>query len=100
FAKDFEGNQPRWLELFSKIYLKAREKHIPIYLVTNQPVKAQQYFNNSNHFGIPVLTCDGTVMKTILRTKTGLVAMNDATVAGKWPEGNMNDVIAFINNSK
>ena len=100
FAKDFDGNQPRWLELFSKIYLKAREKRIPMYLVTNQPVKAQQYFNNSNHFGIPVLTCDGTVMKTILRTKTGIVAMNDATVAGKWPETNMNDVIGFMNAAK
>ena len=97
FAKDFNGQQPTWQELFSKIYLKSRDKRVPMYLITNQPLKAQQYFNESNHFGIPVLTCDGTVMKTFLRTKTGIVAMNGATVAGKWPEAKMNDVIAFLN---
>ncbi len=100
FAKDFNGQQPAWQELFSKIFLKARDKKISMFVVTNQPVKAQQYFNESNHFAIPVLTCDGTVMKTILRTKTGVVGMSGATVGGKWPEGNMNDVIAFLNQAK
>lgn len=97
FAKDFNGEQPAWQELFSKIYLKSRDKRVPMYLVTNQPAKAQQYFNKANHFNIPVLTCDGTVMKTILRTKTGIVGMNGPTVAGKWAESDMNDVIKFIN---
>lgn len=100
FAKDFDGKTPEWQELFSKIYLKAKAKRVPMYLVTNQPVNAQSYFNQSNHFNIPVLTCDGTVMKTILRTKTGIVAMNGATVAGKWPAKNMNDVIVLLNNAK
>lgn len=100
FAKDFNGSTSEWQELFSKIYLKARDKRIPLYLVTNQPKHAQAYFNESNHFNVPVLTCDGTVMKTILRTKTGIVAMNGATVAGKWPEANMNDVIKFMNDAK
>ena len=100
FAKDFDGNKPAWQQLFSKIYLKAKDKGVPMYLITNQPAKAQFYFNESNHFNIPVLTCDGTVMKTILRTKTGIVAMNGATVAGKWPEKNMNDIIVFLNHAK
>ncbi|MES2646309.1 MAG: BT_3928 family protein [Bacteroidota bacterium] len=100
FARNFDGTKPGWQELFSKIYLKAKDKGIPMYLVTNQPAKVQAYFNETNHFNLPVLTCDGTVMKTILRTKTGIVAMNGATVAGKWSEKNMNDIIAFLNNAK
>jgi uncharacterized membrane protein YphA (DoxX/SURF4 family) len=97
FAKDFDGQTPAWQELFSKIYLQARDKQVPVYLVTNQPKKAQAYFNESNHFNVPVFTCDGTVMKTILRTKVGVVAMNGAVVAGKWSEEDMNGVMEFLN---
>jgi uncharacterized membrane protein YphA (DoxX/SURF4 family) len=96
FAKDFEGQTPSWQDQFSAIFLKAREKRIPVFLLSNQPVKAEDYFNKTNHFNIPVLTCDGTVMKTFLRTKTGVVAMNGATVSGKWPESRLNDVISYL----
>lgn len=96
FAKDFAGETPGWLDKFSAIYLKAREKKIPLYLVSNQPVKVQHYFNEKNHFAVPVFTCDGTVMKTFLRTKTGIIAMNGATVEDKWPEANLNDVMDYL----
>jgi hypothetical protein len=35
-------------------------------------------------------------MKTFLRTKSGVVAMNGASVTGKWPESRLNDVIAWL----
>jgi uncharacterized membrane protein YphA (DoxX/SURF4 family)/peroxiredoxin len=97
FAKDFSGETPEWLELWSKIYLKANEKKVPVILLSNQPVAARRFFNETNHFNVPVLSCDGTVMKTMLRSKTGVVAMDGATVAAKWSEADMNDVIRWLN---
>lgn len=97
FAKDFDNDQPAWYELFTKIFSKCHEDGIKIYLVTNQPGHAQSFFNKTHHFNVPVLTCDGTVMKTMLRSKTGLIAMNGPMVKGKWSELNMNDIIKFIN---
>ncbi len=96
FAKDFENEQPVWYEVFTKIFSKCHQEGIKLFLVTNQPVNAQLFFNEKNNFKLPILTCDGTVMKTMLRSKTGLVAMNGAVVKGKWPEGDMNDIVKFI----
>jgi uncharacterized membrane protein YphA (DoxX/SURF4 family) len=97
FAKDFDGTQPKWLDMFGKIYLKAKQKQVPMFLVTNEPAKAEAYFNQSNHFAIPVLRLDGTVMKTVLRTKVGLVTFNGPVVAGKYAEQDMNDIIKVLN---
>jgi len=100
FAKDFDGEKTDWYELFTKIYSIANERKIPIYLITNQPKNAKQFFTENRQFKIPILTCDGTVMKSMLRTKTGLIAMNGAVVRGKWAEANMNDIVKFLNDGK
>jgi uncharacterized membrane protein YphA (DoxX/SURF4 family) len=97
FAKDFEKEHPDWYEIFTKIYSKANEENIPVLLVTNQPVNAQLFFNEKNNFKMEIITCDGTVMKTFLRTPTGIVFMNGAVVKGKWAEENLNDVVKFMN---
>jgi hypothetical protein len=100
FARDFDGADPPWRELFVKLYLKAREEQIPFIILTNQPTNAASWFNEQNRYNVSVLTCDGTVMKTFLRTKTGLVAMDGAVVAKKWSETNMNEGIRWMNQSK
>jgi hypothetical protein len=99
FAKDFDGNQPDWYETFTKIFSKAHEEGIGIMLVSNQPQQAQTFFNERKNFKITVLTCDGTVMKSMLRSKNGLIAMNGAVVKGKWSEANMNDIVKFMNDN-
>ncbi len=98
FAKDFTGAQPDWYEAFTKIFSIANEEGIQVFLVTNQPVAAQTFFNQSHRFNLQVLTCDGTVMKTMLRSKNGIIAMNSQVVKGKWAEANINDVVKFIHN--
>ena len=97
FAKDFDGSQPGWYETFTKIFSKANEENIAIMLVSNQPNMVQKFFNEQKNFKATVLTCDGTVMKSMLRSKNGLIAMNGAMVKGKWSEANMNDIVKFMN---
>ncbi len=99
FAKDFDGKQPQWYETFTKIFSKANEANISIMLVSNQPTQVQQFFNRQKNFKAIVLTCDGTVMKSMLRSKNGLIAMHGAVVKGKWSEANMNDIVRFIHNN-
>jgi len=100
FARNFDGSRPEWEELFTKIYSIAREQNIPVIMVTNQAANAQQYFNQQHQYALPVLTCDGTVMKTFLRTETGIVAMKGATVQKKLAEADMNDIVKYINQLK
>ena len=96
FAKNFNGLSGDEQEFFSKLYLKCRQKNIPLFVVTNEPDGAEKWFNASNHFAVPVLNCDGTVMKTVLRGPMGIVAMKGDQVMGKWNKTDMNDVIGFI----
>ncbi|MCU0388728.1 MAG: hypothetical protein MUE71_08990, partial [Chitinophagaceae bacterium] len=97
FARDFNGKQPEWYETFTKIFSKANEENIAIMLVSNVPDQVNDFFNKQKNFKANVLTCDGTVMKTMLRTKNGIIAMNGAVVKGKWSEANMNDIVKFMN---
>jgi uncharacterized membrane protein YphA (DoxX/SURF4 family) len=97
FTKDFTGTQPVWQEMFVKMFLKATEEKIPVFIISNQPSMARKWFTETNHFNTPVLTCDGTVMKTMLRSNTGIVAMQGATVAAKWSEADMNEVVRWMN---
>ncbi|HSC55195.1 MAG TPA: BT_3928 family protein [Phnomibacter sp.] len=96
FAKDFAGTQPEWQEIFVKVFLKANEKKLPMFIVSNQPQLAGQWFSKTNHFNLPILTCDGTVMKTMLRSNTGIVGMEGAKVAAKWSETDMNEAVKWI----
>jgi uncharacterized membrane protein YphA (DoxX/SURF4 family) len=99
FARNFAPLSPNDLEQFTKLILKARQKSLPFFVVSNQAAAAHQWLNHTHHFGVPVLTCDGTVMKTMLRHHTGLVAMQGAAVANKWSRPDLNDAIGFINNA-
>lgn len=94
FAKDFEGKKPMWQSRFEKVLLAARQQKLPLFIVSNQGQLAQQYFNLQHHYDLPVLVCDGTVMKTFLRSNTGLVLMNGPVVQKKW---NIRDAEAFAN---
>lgn len=96
FAKDFDGKSPEWKELWTKIYMQASEQRLPVLVLSNQPAAAQYWFNQYNQFAVPILTTDGTVMKTILRSPIGIVAMQGASVAGKWSETDMNNVVQWM----
>jgi hypothetical protein len=93
FAKDFEGKRPMWQSDFEKVLISARQKNISLFLVSNMEKQTQLFFNVQHHFGVPVLGCDGTVMKTFLRSDVGLVLMNGPIVEKKW---NIRDVDEFL----
>ncbi|MCU0335902.1 MAG: DoxX family membrane protein [Chitinophagaceae bacterium] len=95
FAKDFDGSAG-WLELFGKLHKIATEQKVPLLAVSNQPEVLDRFLNGVQKLNTPVLGCDGTVMKTFLRSKTGLIAMNGAVVAGKWAEPDMNNAVPWI----
>ena len=94
FTKDFEGKRPMWQSTFEKVLVACQKRGMPVYLVTNMEKPTQQYFNIQHHFGVPVLGCDGTVMKTFLRSNIGLVLMNGPVVEKKW---NIRDAEGFLN---
>lgn len=89
FIRNFDGEKPVWQADFGKIVNSCKVKKIPLLLITSNGEQVDNYFNKKNNFNLPVFICDGTVMKTFLRSKIGVILMNKALVKGKY---NITDV--------
>lgn len=84
FVKDISTETDDWLNNFVAIYSYAKSKSIPLFIVTAQPTAAQAFFNEKNHYDLPVLSLDATALKTVARTNPELYLMNGPVVENKW----------------
>jgi uncharacterized membrane protein YphA (DoxX/SURF4 family) len=102
FLRNFSDSEPSadWQIQFGKLYLKTLEEKIPLLVVTNQAEAVENWLNRTNRFQLPVLSCDGTVMKTFLRSRMGLVGMEGPVVSGKWAMTDMQEAMVWINQVK
>jgi uncharacterized membrane protein YphA (DoxX/SURF4 family) len=83
FLKDLKGTD-RWLNNFTNLYTYSKQKNRPLIVVASQATVADQFFNHTNNFNIPVLSCDVTALKTAARTNPCLYLMKGAVVLEKW----------------
>ena len=84
FIKDLDGGDEKWLNSFSDLHKQAQKEDKPIFVVTANPKKAQQYFNLIHDFKVQVYTCDGTAIKTAARANPTLYDMKGPIVQGKY----------------
>ena len=84
FIKDVENGTDHWLTNFTNLYTFAKSKNKPIYIVASQASDAEQFFNKTNNFGLQVLSCDVTAVKTAARTNPCLYLMHGPVVVQKW----------------
>jgi uncharacterized membrane protein YphA (DoxX/SURF4 family) len=84
FIKDISAGTDYWLNNFIAIYSNAKSKNIPMFIIASQASKAQQFFNETNKYNIPVLSLDATALKTAARTNPELYLMNGPVVKNKW----------------
>ncbi len=84
FIKDLSGGTDYWLNNFTAIYTKAKSKNMPLFIIASQATAAQQFFNERNKYGVPVLSLDATALKTAARTSPELYLMNGPVVENKW----------------
>lgn len=73
-----------WLNFFTTLDQFAKSKHIPIYVVSPQIQEANEFFNVTNQFAVPVFSVDATAFKTAARTSPELYLMQGPVVINKW----------------
>jgi uncharacterized membrane protein YphA (DoxX/SURF4 family) len=83
FLKDLQDTD-HWLDNFSSLYTFAKQKNRPLVIVASQATAAEQFFNQTNNFNVPVLSCDATSLKTAARTNPALYLMKGPVVQKKW----------------
>jgi hypothetical protein len=84
FAEDFNTPVKEWSNQFSRIYKMAKEKNIPVYLITTEYDKVQVALNGTDFSGIQRFKCDVTNVRTAARTNPCLFILKKGTIEGKW----------------
>ena len=95
FIKDIDMEREHWLTSFKNIYSHAKQNRLALLIVASQATKAQQFFNETNHFNIPVFSCDVTALKTAARTNPTLYLMKGAVIEKKWGWANLEKVTKY-----
>ncbi len=84
FIKDLSTGTNYWFDNFVTIYNQAKSKNIPMFVIASQATEAQQFFNVTHNYNLPVLSLDATALKTAARTNPELYLMNSPVVEDKW----------------
>ncbi|HVT85912.1 MAG TPA: hypothetical protein VHD35_11980, partial [Chitinophagaceae bacterium] len=93
FCMDFSEPVSRWQKDFSQLYMKAKEKNIPAYVVTARMDQAAAAFAGTSFANIPVFKCDYTAIRTAARTNPCLYLLKQGTIMGKWSYKCINNAI-------
>lgn len=84
FIKDVENGTDHWLSKFTNLYTYSKTKQRPVYIIASQASEANEFFNKTNNYGLQVLSCDVTALKTAARTNPCLYLMHGPVVIHKW----------------
>lgn len=93
FCENFSTPLSSWEQEFGNIYKVAREKNIPVYLITIQPSKAAEIIRKTSFSDIPVFKCDETPVRTAARTNPCIYILERGTVRDKWSYKHMNKAL-------
>jgi uncharacterized membrane protein YphA (DoxX/SURF4 family) len=93
FLQNINDGITRWSAAFSDLYQKARKLNRPIYIITSDKEKVNDFFNIRNSYKIQVLTCDATAIKTAARANPSIFVMRGPVVQGKYSWADMGKAI-------
>ncbi|MFT3738296.1 MAG: DoxX family protein [Breznakibacter sp.] len=75
---------PDAMKVMSALHILSIEKGFGFYCATSSLQPQIQEFDMKLKVGLDYLTADETVLKTISRSKMGLLLLQQGTIAGKW----------------
>ena len=100
FCENFSSDDPvptvplsKWKDKFSKLYAVAKEKNIPVYLITKQPAEAVSAIASTDFKDIQILKCDYTPIRTAARANPCIYILNEGTILGKWSYHGVNQAV-------
>jgi hypothetical protein len=74
-----------WLVDLKNLYSVAKQKNIPLYIVTAAPInEVTETLKNNTFPDVQVFNCDNTVVRTAARTNPTLYLLNQGTIQWKY----------------
>ena len=84
FLQNLVNGDNRWSATFAVLLEKAKQQNHPVYVITSNPEKVNEYFNKHNAWHVQVLTSDATAIKTAARANPTLFIMQGPVVQQKY----------------
>ena len=83
-ARDLRRTNEGLLDVINELYDYAKVNGAAFYMVTASNMEAITKWYEHTGAAYPCLNADETLLKTVIRANTGLLALQDATIVGKW----------------
>lgn len=93
FVNNIGKSVNSWQNAFREVYSYAKDAGMPLTIVTSDPQGARRYFNEENHFDLPVMALDAVAFKTAARTNPELYLMHGPVIQNKWGRVNLKKAI-------
>jgi uncharacterized membrane protein YphA (DoxX/SURF4 family) len=84
FCENFSTPVKYWQKDFEKVRDVARQKNIPIYVVTASINEARMALAGTSFSDLQIFECDFTAIRTAARTNPCLYLLKQGTVVNKW----------------
>jgi uncharacterized membrane protein YphA (DoxX/SURF4 family) len=96
FIENYSVPVSKWKKDFTEFYLKAKEKNIPVWIVTGNLPEADKQLKGTSFSDIPKFKLDFTAIRTAARTSPALYLLKQGTIIGKWSYKNFNDARSSV----
>ena len=83
-ARDLNRTNEGMLDVINDLYDYAKVNEIPFFMLTSSSTEIMDEWNEHTGASYPYLNADEVLLKTMIRSNTGLIVLKDATVVGKW----------------
>lgn len=84
YFQDFSTAESKWKKDFATLYAAAKEKNIPVYVVTAQIHDAYKAFADPAFAGIQLFKSDNTAIRTASRINPSIYLLKEGTIEDKW----------------
>ena len=93
FIKEMENGGEKWISVLNDIVKKAKQQHMPIYIITADKQHVNSFFNVIHSYNLQVFSCDATAIKTAARATPTLFVMKGPIVQQKYSWADMKEVL-------
>ena len=88
-ARNLKRTNEGLLDVINDLHDYAKVNRCPFYMVTSSNAEVIGEWNEHTGAAYPYLNADETLLKTMVRTNTGLIILKDATIVGKWSSADL-----------
>lgn len=92
FCEYFAPNADDWITDFKDLNAIAKQKGIPVYMITTTVKEAIQLLAKNGLTDVPVFSCDNTAVRTAARTVPAVLLVNKGIVKQKYSYRQMNTI--------